>query len=525
MGDSKETIDGLEARNRLSSVLRDDAPFREQAKRALEVGVDYFDVQNGHVAAIDGEMNRWEAIASTDPPGGTFPPGLTLDLQTTYCRIAVEQQESVTLHDASQQGWGDDPAYAAHELDCYHGTPLRVGDELYGTVCFVDEVPREEQFSESETLFAELVAEKLGRILEQRRYEHDINERGRALRAHRRWLRGLVEASSDVIFRLTPDYTFSFVSDQAESVLGYTPRELHGESFTTVFRDGGATASARDGFDTATEGQTVELPSIELRSADGRTVYADVRVVPVYPEPGADGTNGEEPVAVQGVVRDVTERWRFEQLSSVLNRVLRHNVRNKMNVVLGRAEQLRHEQSGEVATIAATISDTAIDLVSLGETARRMEQCIREEEPTAAMDIVPHVEAAVGQVRDSYPDADISFDSPEAVCARATPAIETVADELAANAAAYTGDEPSIHIRVETDATSVRIVVIDDGPGLNQGDCAVLESGEETSLKHGSGLGLLLVYWLVTGMSGGVDVTVDSGTVITVTLNRASGQQ
>jgi len=35
----------------------------------------------------------------------------------------------------------------------------------------------------------------------------------------------------------------------------------------------------------------------------------------------------------------------------------------------------------------------------------------------------------------------------------------------------------------------------------------VLQSGEETPLVHGRGLGLWLVYWIVTGVDGTVTVT------------------
>jgi len=65
------------------------------------------------------------------------------------------------------------------------------------------------------------------------------------------------------------------------------------------------------------------------------------------------------------------------------------------------------------------------------------------------------------------------------------------------------------------------IRVDDDGPGLPEAERAVLESGSETPLVHGQGLGLWLVYWVVTGLDGDVEVVeFRDGTTVEVRLPR-----
>jgi GAF domain-containing protein len=134
--------------------MRADLAFEEKVDRALELGEIYLDVQNAHLTRIDERIDFWEAIASTDPPDGEFPAGEVLDLKTTYCRRVVEQGATIALSDASEQGWGEDPAFEEHGLRCYHGTPITIENEVWGTLCFVSEEPRETPFSEGETLFA-----------------------------------------------------------------------------------------------------------------------------------------------------------------------------------------------------------------------------------------------------------------------------------------------------------------------------------------------------------------------------------
>jgi len=120
------------ARDELYEIIRKEASFIQKADEALELGQRYLNADNGHLTQTDQEADHWEVIASTDSSDGEFPSGLELDLGTTYCRRTIEANSQIALHDAPNQGWADDPAFEAHGLHCYHGTPLVVDGEPYG---------------------------------------------------------------------------------------------------------------------------------------------------------------------------------------------------------------------------------------------------------------------------------------------------------------------------------------------------------------------------------------------------------
>lgn len=162
----------------LYSIMQQDAPTEQKIEQALVLGEAFLGVDNAHLTRIDPSAGYWEAIASTDDADGEFPPGLVLDLDATYCRRVLGDGETIALEDAPQQGWEDDPAFEEHGLRCYHGTLLTVDDEPYGTLCFVSRSPRAESFTDSETLFAELVARLLEHELE--RHHHDAETQRRA---------------------------------------------------------------------------------------------------------------------------------------------------------------------------------------------------------------------------------------------------------------------------------------------------------------------------------------------------------
>lgn len=170
---SDTTYTAQEARNELYEIIRRETPFETKAEDALRLGAQYLGADNGHLTRINQETDHWKTIASTDPASGQFPPGLELDLGTTYCRRTIESNAQIALSDAPNQGWADDPAFVTHGLHCYHGTPLIVDGEPYGTVCFVADDPRD-AFSDGETMFTELIARLLERELERKQHEAEL---------------------------------------------------------------------------------------------------------------------------------------------------------------------------------------------------------------------------------------------------------------------------------------------------------------------------------------------------------------
>ncbi|MFC7073787.1 ATP-binding protein [Halovenus rubra] len=187
------------ARERLYEILRRDESFEEKAQAALELGEQYLNVDNGHLTRIDTETDHWEAMVSTDAPDEQFPPGMEHDFARTYCRRTLAADSSIALHDALEQGWEDDPAFEEHGLHCYHGTTLVVDGEPYGTVCFVAEEPREQEFTDRETMFAELLARLFEHEIERERHEAELTRRANLVNVLNRVLRHNVRNDISVV--------------------------------------------------------------------------------------------------------------------------------------------------------------------------------------------------------------------------------------------------------------------------------------------------------------------------------------
>jgi len=193
---------------------------------------------------------------------------------------------------------------------------------------------------------------------------------------------------------------------------------------------------------------------------------------------------------------------------SVLNRLLRHNLRNSLTSILLRVEQLADGMSDEQMEEVEQLFQVTERLMRRVEKSKAIEKIIdTEPENLGTVDATDVVRETVEIHREEFPEADISTTMPETAHVRGGEGISFVVDNLLENALEHNNQaESSVWVTVRTvteDGTQwVELLVEDDGPGIPQMEIEVLEKKEETPLEHSSGIGLWLINWLVDHLRG-----------------------
>ncbi|WP_177167496.1 PAS domain S-box protein [Halopenitus malekzadehii] len=287
-------------------------------------------------------------------------------------------------------------------------------------------------------------------------------------------------------------------------VLGDNCRFLQGEE-----TDEATVTEIREAIDSNTPIRT----EILNYRADGTPFWNQLTIAPVT------GVDGETVSHFVGIQEDVTAKKRSDRLIEVLNRVLRHNLRNDMNAVQGFADEIAQRTEGDPAAMARRIRDIATDLTDLSEKAQDFQTAGNNAEPLAPRDILADVKEVVSELRTEFPETEFSIETDPCEDVMATERLRLALRELGANAAQYGGSAGVTYTVEMTEDGEVAVRVQDGGSGLPEMERRVLEAGRETPLEHGSGLGLWLVNWIVTGLGGEVTTTVDDGTTVTVRLS------
>ncbi|MFC7131897.1 MULTISPECIES: histidine kinase N-terminal 7TM domain-containing protein [Salinibaculum] len=210
------------------------------------------------------------------------------------------------------------------------------------------------------------------------------------------------------------------------------------------------------------------------------------------------------------VIRDVTQLVRRQERLSVLNRILRHNLRNDLNVILGFAAQIEHESGDDVATLGEKVSRKARSLSSISEKALEVERMFDRESEARSVDVESLVTDVVSSLADQHPEATVETDVEGGEVQTYPRLFAVVLREVVENALVHSGSAPSVTVDVSTTDHRVELVVTDDGPGIPRAELDPIQSGEETPLSHASSLGMWLVSWGTRSLGGTVDFRTSS---------------
>ncbi|ELZ89181.1 sensor histidine kinase [Haloferax sulfurifontis] len=211
--------------------------------------------------------------------------------------------------------------------------------------------------------------------------------------------------------------------------------------------------------------------------------------------------------------------------TSVLHRILRHDIRNACTAILGYAElvESRDESDSNTDPVEA-IRERANRLVEVSDEVALLRTVELAEGNEVDVDLSSAVADAVEDLELEHSGVRVSVaSSVETLTVRAHPALPRSIAELLDNAVVHADcDEPEIHVAVWQLEGSVGVTVSDNGPGIPDAERDALMSGAETPLSHTSGVGLWLVRAIVDASGGSLAISTPKprGTVVTVSLPR-----
>ncbi len=341
----------------------------------------------------------------------------------------------------------------------------------------------------------------------------DRVERARAVRESEQRFRLIAERIDEAIYLAQPDFSeLLYINPAYETITGRPVEELYDDprSFIDAIdpRD-------RDAFEAEFEAM---VDAIDAGRADGRYDFefrirqpsGDIRWT------SATGHVVDLPEGRQryvGILRDITERKRREQRLEVFNRILRHNLRNQLDVIRSHAEALAsRSQDGHADRIVAAVDE----LADLGTDAREADQLMSTTPEPTPVDVA----TLIRDVLDRYArdDRTIRTDlAPVTVVGHEQP-LRIAAEEAIENAIEHADSRVVVTLHPRSSGDGCEIVVEDDGDGLPPHELRPVQRGTETDFSHGSGLGLWRLRWSVDKLGGDLSVQTDQGTTVRIVL-------
>jgi PAS domain S-box-containing protein len=326
------------------------------------------------------------------------------------------------------------------------------------------------------------------------------------------------EGSNKAIMITDSDGTIQYVNPAFERMTGYAadeaiglnPRILKsGQQDDEFYAELWEQITAGDVWEADLTNQTKHGELFEVRQ----------KIIPVTDEYG-DITQF---VAIE---QDITEKMLTTQTIDVLNRVLRHNLRNSLNVIDGHAELLESEERDAEARQASirAIRDQASAMQKIAEKIADIREIWDPTEDRQTWDRLD-IETLIDAYRSQYPDVTITarIDGEPAIHVRNAELFEQALDEAVENAIKHVDQSSpavTITVRRDPDANQVCVSVADNGSGIPETERHVIESGGETPLNHSLGVGFWLMEWVTTTLGGELTIADNEprGSVVTFRL-------
>ena len=338
----------------------------------------------------------------------------------------------------------------------------------------------------------------------------DIDERKQseeALENAREALRQVIDLVPDFIFVKNSRGEYIIANEATAEAFGVEPGEVGGREEGEILPDSAQEEEFRgDDREVLESGEPKQVEE-ELHTADGEIRLLQTTKMP-YEVPGS----GED--AILGYARDVTELKRYEQTLErqrdslgVLNKVVRHDVRNDLQLVQAYSELLEDhiEDGGE--EYVRQVQEAARDAVEITETARDVTEVLLQSGTNRSPVQLRYViKEQIDEIRSSNERALVTLDG-------SVPEVEVLADEmlesvfrnLLNNAVVHNDKKiPEVVVSVTVD-DAIQVRVADDGPGIpDDRKEEIFDEGETGVDSDSTGLGLFLVHTLVERYEGDV---------------------
>ncbi|WP_318567857.1 PAS domain S-box protein [Salinigranum marinum] len=345
----------------------------------------------------------------------------------------------------------------------------------------------------------------------------DVTERERHEREIRRLSRA-VEHAAPAIYVTDADGLITDVNPAFERITGYDSSRVVGEN-PRLLNSERMDDDYYDEMYATINGGDVWREAIVDRRANGELYHARQTIAPIHENDRIEGF-----VAIQ---EDVTEERIRQQVLQVLHRVLRHNLRNKLNVIAGHAAVLaeRLAATGDDTGLASAtaIQRATAELDELSDRATEAEFALESSgSDRRPIDLVALLRRQWGQFVDEEHGTDLLLDGPDCAWVTADATLTVAVRELLRAAVSPTRDRRS------PTTTTVRHAGTEVELRLRLDETAITEwhpirTGIETPLEHASGLDMWLAEWVVTRLGGDLRLSdADGESLLIVRLPEAT---
>lgn len=287
------------------------------------------------------------------------------------------------------------------------------------------------------------------------------------------------------------------VNDAFERVFGYTNSELRGENLNDYITP---------------DDMRSEVEAVDQEYREGNVGPREVvRQTTDGPRHFLHRAAGIEEGLSYAIYTDITEQKEREQEIQaqrdnlhLLNRVIRHDLRNDLQLIKLYAEMLGEELDSESLDIIRESVENAIDLT---QSARDLSMVMMNQEvELERQELAQVIGSQMAEQEEAFPAATFELVNIDQATVSADDMLSAIFRNLLKNAVVHNDKQtPTVELSMQQDEETVRVFVADNGPGVpDKKREDIFDDGEKGLDSDGTGIGLYLVSTLVDRYGGDI---------------------
>ncbi len=482
-----------------------DTGIEERFERITRTVRRVFDVPIALISLVD-EDRQWFKSRSGFEPAQT-------PRDISFCGHAIFSADLLVISDATADvRFADNPLVVGEQhLRFYAGVPLQgAGGHLVATLCLLDRVSREFNQADRAAL------RDLAAWAELELNLQTVSAANASSREKEAQLRAIVDNAGDGIITIDDRGRIETFNPAAARMFGYLPQQVVGEDFRRLLRpDFHAEAAAFLQRFTGEQGMAdsqLHLEMVGVRE-DGSDFSAEL----VVTEMRLDGRRG-----FNGMVRDLTERKRIEQMKADFIANVSHELRTPLTSIRGALGLLAAGTLGQLAPQGQAVIDIAKNncerLVRLVNDILDIEKIESgnmrfELTPQPLLPLVRQAMAATTEFAAQFKVTLVLVE--DAACAGVLARLDAdritqVIVNLLSNAVKFSPPGGSVEVGVGLSKAQLRLTVTDHGSGIPEAfQSRVFQKfaqadTSDADRKGGTGLGLSISRTIIERHGGNI---------------------
>jgi signal transduction histidine kinase len=150
--------------------------FHEQINEMLKLGCRLLKLEIGKVCHIDLKTQTNHFINVVAPERGSIREGDAMPLANTFCSITMQAGGPIAIDHTNAALYSQYDCFKNTNVKAYIATPIKVHNEIFGTVNFSSQSPRQGRFSDTDVDLLRLIGSWISVALEREMAQQELSE-------------------------------------------------------------------------------------------------------------------------------------------------------------------------------------------------------------------------------------------------------------------------------------------------------------------------------------------------------------